>query len=88
MAHDPVSALQGRTYCDSITFQLPAVSSGLIAGASIPVAPGSYAYRGSIRLQPEARKVIVHLSYDNPDDRRLAPLGWNGDYDLLIRNSQ
>ncbi|SFQ84024.1 hypothetical protein [Hymenobacter arizonensis] len=86
MAHDPLSALQRKTYRDSITFQLPATASGLIAGSSIPLAPGSYAYRGSILLQPEARKVTVQLFYDNTDDQRRDLLGWNGEYELLITN--
>lgn len=88
MAHHPISALRRQTYRDSIILQLPAAASGLIAGASIPVAPGYYDYLGTIRLQPEARKVTVKLFYDNTDDQQQDPLGWNGEYDLLIRNSQ
>jgi hypothetical protein len=88
MAHDPISALRRQTYRDSITFQPPAAASGIIAGPSIPVAPGYYAYRGAIRLQPDARKVTVNLSYDNTDDRRLVPLRWNGAYYLIMRTSQ
>lgn len=87
MAHNPISALRGKTYRDSITFHLPA-ASGLIAGSSIPVAPGHYAYLGTIRLQPEARTVTVKLFADNTDDQQRDPLGWNGKYDLLIRDSQ
>lgn len=85
MAHDPVSALRGQTYRDSITFQLPAAATGLIAGPSVPVPPGYYAYRGTIQVEPVARKVTVNLSSDNTDDHRREPLGWNGEYDLLIR---
>ena len=88
MAHDPISALRQQTYRDSLTLHLPAVASGVINGATIPVAPGYYVYLGTIRLQPEARKVTVKLFYDNTDDRQREPLGWNGEYDLLIRNSQ
>ena len=88
MAHDPISVLQRKTYRDSITFRLPATATGFIAGSSIPVKPGYYAYRGTIRLQPEAGKVTVSLSANNTDDRRLDPLSWNGEYNLLIRNSQ
>lgn len=88
MAHDPLSALRRQTYRDSITLQLPAAASGLIAGSSIPVAPGYYAYLGTIRLQPEARKVTVNLFYDHTGDPKRDALGWNGEYDLLIRNSQ
>ena len=79
MAHDPLSALRGRAYRDSITFHLPAAVSGLIASSSIPVEPGYYAYRGTITLRPESRKLTVNLFYDNTDGRLLHPLSWNGE---------
>ena len=84
MVHDPISLLLGKTYQDSLLLQLPVSATGLVPGNMIPVARGYYAYSGTVLLQPERRKVVVHLFYNNYDDHLKDPLSWNGEYDLVI----
>lgn len=84
MAHDPISAIFNGTYKDTVHFQLPAQANGVIPGYLIPHKHGYYAYLGTIRLQPERKKVTVRLACDNYDDHTRDSLFWNGEYDLVI----
>ena len=78
MVHDPISALLGKTYQDSLLLQLPVSATGWIPGHTIPSRPGYYPYSGGIQLQLEQKKITVNLStYDGPDY-------YNGEYDLVI----
>ena len=78
MVHDPISALLGKTYQDSLLLQLPVSATGWIPGRTIPPKPGYYPYSGGIQLQLEQKKVILNLStYDGP-------VYYNGEYDLVI----
>jgi len=58
MAHDPVSAIRGRTYEETLTIELPRIE-GVIDGAEIPVRSGYLPYAGRIVIT--ARKMKVEL---------------------------
>jgi hypothetical protein len=59
LAHDPVSAIRGRTYEETLTIELPRIE-GVIDGAEIPVGPGSVSYVGRVVIkgQDESRPVL------------------------------
>ena len=80
MAHDPVSALLGRTYEDTLTIDLPRID-GEIDGSEIEPPPDRLRYTGRVIIKNG--KMKVELRYD--DAARVA-LPWNGDYTLLPRN--
>lgn len=84
MAHDPVSAVRGRTYEETLTLELPRIE-GVVEGADIPVRPGSLRYTGRIVLAK--RKMRVELYYDNRDEGTKVPLLWNGEYALIQKDS-
>jgi hypothetical protein len=81
MAHDPISVFIGKTYEDSISFPLPYVLDGIIEGNRIDVKKGYYKYKGNIEFK--GTKLKVNLFYENIDDKKLEPLDWNGDYNLV-----
>jgi hypothetical protein len=72
MAHDPGSLLSNKTYEDSLVLQVPSLGDGTIAAKDIPVPKGYYKLLGEINVQ--GKKVQVHLSYDNTDDKKTEPL--------------
>jgi hypothetical protein len=82
MAHDPISALRGRTYEETLTMQLPRIE-GVVQGSEIPVPPDKLRYTGRIVLTSGTMK--VELFYDNPDSSTRVALPWNGDYTLVQR---
>ena len=84
MAHDPVSAVRGRTYEETLTIELPKIE-GVIEGAEIPVRPGSLRYAGRVVIT--GGKMTVDLYYDNRDDKTKVPLRWNGEYTLVQRDA-
>jgi hypothetical protein len=84
MAHDPVSAVQRRTYEEALTIELPRIE-GVIEGAEIPVRPGYLRYAGRVAIT--GAKMKVDLYYDNPDENTKVPLTWNGDYILVQRDT-
>ena len=79
LAHDPLSAVRGRTYADTLTIELPRIE-GIIQGAEIPVRPGKLRYVGRIVIT--TGKMSVDLYYDDRDGRTKVPLPWNGEYTL------
>jgi hypothetical protein len=81
MAHEPISIFIGKTYEDSISFPLPYVLDGIIEGNRIDVKKGYYKYKGNIEFK--GTKLKVNLFYDNRDDKKIEPLDWNGDYNLV-----
>lgn len=83
MAHDPISALKGETYEDSILIPIGRIKNGLIRGEDIPVEEGYYKYRGTITVDNE--NLIINLLADNTDDKTLEPSSWNGEYRLNYR---
>ena len=84
MAHDPVSAVRGRTYEENLTIELPRIE-GAIEGSEIPVRPGYLRYTGRVVITKD--KMKVDLYYDNRDDNTKVPLTWNGEYTLVKRNT-
>jgi len=84
MAHDPVSAVRGRTYEETLTIELPRIE-GVTEGAEIPVRPGYLRYTGRVVITKD--KMTVDLYYDNRDDNTKVPLTWNGEYTLVKRNT-
>jgi hypothetical protein len=80
MAHDPISALKGATYKDSILIEVPAVKDGIIEGKDIPVKKGYYHYLGSLTIK--GTQLNVNLLIDDTDDKKHRPLSWNGEYNL------
>lgn len=80
MAHDPISALQAKTYETSDTFILPRIS-GRIEGSEIPRKPGYYTLGGYINISGDSMEVC--LFFDNIDDHTKDRLSWNGKYTLL-----
>jgi hypothetical protein len=83
MAHDPVSALRGRTYEETLTFELPRIE-GVIEGAEIPVRPGFLRYTGRVVIT--RGKMKVDLYHDDRDRNRKVPLLWNDEYTLVQKN--
>ena len=81
MAHDPISAIRGRTYEETLTIELPRIE-GVIDGAEIPVKSGYLPYAGRIVITDGTMK--VDLYYKNDDGAKIALL-WNGEYTLVQR---
>jgi hypothetical protein len=79
MAHDPVSALRGHTYEETLTIELPRIH-GVVDGSEIPVKPGHLGYAGRVVIT--GQKMNVDLYYDDRADKIKVPLPWNGDYTL------
>jgi hypothetical protein len=77
MAHDPISALLGRTYEETLTMKLPRIE-GEIDGTEIPVPPDKLSYTGRVVIT--SGKMKVDLRYDGSD---RAALLWNGNYTLV-----
>ena len=84
MAHDPVSAVRGRTYEETLTIELPRIE-GVIEGTEIRVRSGSLRYAGRVLIA--GRKMKVDLYYDNPDEDTKVPLLWNGEYTLVQKDA-
>ncbi len=84
MAHDPVSAIRGRTHEETLTIDLPRID-GVIEGAEIPVRPGHLHYVGRVVITKG--KMKVDLYYDNRDDCTRDPLLWNGEYTLVQKDT-
>ena len=84
MAHDPVSALRGRTYEETLTIELPRIE-GVIEGTEIRARSGSLRYAGRVVIAKG--KMKVDLYYDDPDDDTKVPLLWNGEYTLVQKDA-
>jgi hypothetical protein len=82
MAHDPLSAVLGRTYEAAFTMQLPRIE-GMIDGAEIPVRPGYLRYVGRVVITGGQMK--VDLYYDDRAENTKLLLSWNGEYVLTQR---
>jgi hypothetical protein len=79
LAHDPISALRGRTYDETFTIELPRVD-GVIDASEITVPATLRHYTGRVAITD--RKMTVDLYDDNGTDRTKFPLRWNGEYTL------
>jgi len=79
MAHDPLSAIRGQTYEETLTLELPRIE-GMVDGGEIPVRPGYLRYAGRVVIT--GRKMNVDLYYDDRGDHTKVPLAWNGEYTL------
>jgi hypothetical protein len=84
LSHDPLSAIRGRTYEETLTIELPRIE-GVIEGAEIPVRSGYLRYAGRVAITN--RKMKVDLSYQGEANARVALL-WNGDYTLVQRDTR
>ena len=84
MAHDPVSAIRGRTYEETLTITIPRIE-GVIEGTEIPVMPGKLRYGGRIVITKS--KMKVDLYYDDREDNTQVPLPWNGEYTLVPKGT-
>ena len=84
MAHDPFSAILGRTYEETLTIEVPRIE-GVIEGAEIPVRPGRLRYAGRVAIR--GRQMRVDLYYDDRGDNTKVPLAWNGGYTLVQREA-
>lgn len=82
MAHDPVSALRGETYEETLILQLPRIE-GLIKGTEIPVPPDKLRYTGEILITKN--KMRVDLYYDERPEHTKRPLPWNDEYTLVSK---
>ena len=80
MAHDPFTALRGRTYEESVTLELPTIE-GVIDGVDIPVEPGHLRYTGRVVITNTKMKVGLYY-----DDNTNHPLPWNGEYTLAQKD--
>jgi hypothetical protein len=80
LAHDPFSALRGRTYEETLTLELPRIE-GAIDGAEIPVRPGYLRYTGRVVITKAKMKVELYY-----DDNTKHPLPWNGEYTLVQKD--
>lgn len=85
MAHDPFSAIRGRTYEETLTIDIPRIE-GVIEGSEIPVVPGHIRYAGRIVITNG--KMKIDLSYDDHGSHTKVPLLWNGDYTLVQGNNE
>jgi hypothetical protein len=82
LAHDPFSAIRGRTYEETLTLQLPRIE-GVIEGSEIPVPPDKLRYAGRIVITKG--KMKVDLYYDDGGNSKVAT-PWNGQYTLVERD--
>lgn len=80
MAHDPVSAILGRTYEETLILELPRIE-GVIDGSEIPVMEGKLPYGGRVVITED--KMKVDLYYDDQSDNTKRPLLWNDEYTLV-----
>ncbi|MBL9188433.1 MAG: hypothetical protein JNK23_13185 [Opitutaceae bacterium] len=69
-----------ESYTDRWTFDVPRIN-GKIDGKEILQRPGYYPYVGAITIAD--KKMVVSLSADNYDFRRLEFVEWNGRYTLV-----
>ena len=83
MAHDPISALRGRTYEDSLMIELPRIE-GVIKGSEIPVPADKLSYTGEIVITKN--KMTVDLYYENRSESNKVPLPWNDEYTLVQKD--
>ena len=81
MAHDPASAVRGRTYEETLTIDLPRIE-GVVDGAEIPVSPDKLRYTGRVVITKH--RMTVDLYYD---DGTRHPLPWNGEYTLVPKDT-
>jgi hypothetical protein len=79
--HNPSSVISNKTYEDSLVIEVPSLQNSKINGKDIPVRKGYYKYLGEVIIQ--GAKVQVNLNYDNTDDKKIEPISWNGEYNLL-----
>lgn len=84
MAHDPISALQGKTHMDVFMAILPR-KQGVIKGEEFPTRKGLYKILGTINIVKD--KMTVDLYYDDTDSKIKNPLSWNGEYKIKWVNS-
>lgn len=84
MAHDPISAIRGRTYEETLTIQLPRIE-GVIDGTEIPVPEGKLSYVGNVVIN--AHKMKLNLFYDDRSDNSKVPMDWNGEYTLVEKET-
>ena len=84
MAHDPISAIRGRTYEETLTIGLPRIE-GVVEGAEIPARPGYLRYAGRVVIT--RGKMKVDLYYDDRGDESKVPLPWNGEYTLAEKDA-
>ena len=83
MVHDPISIILNKTYEDSILIPIPTLADGTIEGKDIPVEKGYYNYQGEIIINKKQLK--VNLLINNTDDKKIEPLDWNGEYNLISK---
>lgn len=84
LAHDPFSAIRGRTFEDTLVIEIPRIQ-GVIEGSEIPVMPGKLRYGGRVVITKD--KMNVDLYYDDHEDNTKVPLLWNGKYTLVARDT-
>jgi len=80
ITHDPISAIKGETYEETMLFKIPR-GSGRIEGYEIEVKKGYYKYAGFIDIQAE--KIIIDLKYNDTTEGILKDTGWSGEYRLV-----
>ena len=85
MAHDPISAMRGRTYEETLTIELPKIE-GVIDGTDIPVRSGSVPYTGRVVIS--AGQMTVDLYYRDHDHNTNVALLWNDTYTLVPRDAE
>ena len=83
MAHDPISAIRGKTYEDTLTLELPRIE-GEIEGSEIPVPSDRLPYAGRVVITKG--KMKVDLYYDDHNGNTKRPLLWNDEYSLVPRD--
>jgi hypothetical protein len=84
MAHDPISALRGRTSEETLKIEVPRIE-GVIEGADIVLTETSFRYAGRIVINKD--RMTVDLYDDHRDDHRRVPASWNGEYILVERET-
>ena len=85
MVHDPISALLGKTYVDTIDFYVFKIT-GTVNGNTISI-DSSYKLLGDIKFynvfHSKKKKMVINLYYDDTDANIKRPLSWNGEYTLV-----
>jgi len=82
MAHDPISFVFRGSSPSQLVIQVPRIT-GEVNGSEIPVQKGYYKYLGKIHFSVDS--MIVNLSYDDYDRKKVYPVSWNGKYTLKER---
>lgn len=75
LLHDP------GTYEDSTLIPILKSGDGRIEGKDVPVEEGQFGFKGHILINKN--NLTINLLVDDTTEKKLRPLSWNGEYNLI-----